>query len=172
MYTWICIHVGCQNNVSRSNGLPNNHVYTSKQCIDPRSQSTSGNTKCSKVPKRYPNVENVLLLKEIILQSSSPQTDSFPLLWKKKNWVNFPRVFPLTRWKLSCPPRLWFVFVKSRREDFECDGEKWGIASGQYKYSSRILYLRDVMLFTEVAKFLGINAPGALCWGLASIRCS
>ena len=172
MYTWICIHVGCQNNVSRSNGLPNNHVYTSKQCIYPRSQSTSGNTKCSKVPKRYPNVENVLLLKEIILQSSSPQTDSFPLLWKKKNWVNFPRVFPLTRWKLSCPPRLWFVFVKSRREDFECDGEKWGIASGQYKYSSRILYLRDVMLFTEVAKFLGINAPGALCWGLASIRCS
>ena len=170
MYTWICIHVGCQNNVSRSNGLPNNHVYTSKQCIDPRSQSTSWNTKCSKVPK-VPKRWKCAAFKRN--HSSSPQTDSFPpSLEEKKNWVNFPRVFPLTRWKLSCPPRLWFVFVKSRREDFECDGEKWGIASGQYKYSSRILYLRDVMLFTEVAKFLGINAPGALCWGLASIRCS
>ena len=84
MYTWICIHVGCQNNVSRSNGLPNNHVYTSKQCIDPRSQSTSGNTKCSKVPKRYPNVENVLLLKEIILHPL--RLIVFPFLWKT-GWI-------------------------------------------------------------------------------------
>lgn len=130
---------------------------------------TQNTQRYQRYPK-YPNVENVLLLKEISLHPL--RLIVFPLLWEEKNWVNFPRVFPLTRWKLSCPPRLWFVFVKSRREDFECDGEKWGIASGQYKYSSRILYLRDVMLFTEVAKFLGINAPGALCWGLASIRCS
>ena len=155
MYTWICIHVGCQNNVSRSNGLPNNHVYTYKQCISPRTKTKQTQW----VPKNAFGINH----------SSSPQTDSFPPSLKKLG--EFSSSVSINTMKTVMSSSLMICL---------CQIEERGLWVWWWKMGDCIRPVvefcttRDVMLFTEVAKFLGINAlpDSALCWGLASIRCS